>query len=234
MEPLQKISIIIPVYNEAPTIRGLIQAVENSPIAFKKELIIVDDGSTDGSARILSEYHDRYRVIMLDKNRGKGFAVRTGLRAATGDAIIIQDADLEYDPKDYPALLQPIIDGKADVVFGSRFIGGRPHRVFLYSHYLANGLLTFLSNLLTGLNLSDMEAGFKVFSKAGLAAIIPRLTSNRFGIEPEIAAQAAKQNLRIYEVGISYNGRSYREGKKITWRDGVAALWHILYFNLFS
>ena len=234
MEPLRTISIIIPVHNEAATLKELIQKVEDVSIPYVKEIILVDDASTDGSAEILSGYVSRHKLIVLPRNQGKGAAVRAGLNVATGDAIIIQDADLEYDPQDYMALLEPIVAGNADVVFGSRFIGGRPHRVFLYSHYLENVFLTFLSNLATGLNISDMEAGFKVLSKVAAQRIAPRLRANRFGIEPEIVARVAQANLRIFEVGISYAGRTYKEGKKITWKDGVAAVWHILYFNFLS
>ena len=234
MEPLRTISIIIPVHNELATLKELIQKVEDVSVPYGKEIILVDDASTDGSAEMLKQYASRHKLIVLPQNKGKGAAVRAGLNAATGDAIIIQDADLEYDPKDYGVLLEPIAEGKADVVFGSRFIGGQPHRVFLYSHYLANVFLTFLSNLATGLNISDMEAGFKVLSKNAAARIAPRLRANRFGIEPEIVARVAQEKLRIFEVGISYAGRTYKEGKKITWKDGVAAVWHILYFNFLS
>lgn len=234
METLHSISIIIPVYNEAPTLALLIQKVEEVMLPYQKEIILIDDGSTDGSSDILSQHASRHILIKLPKNQGKGVAVRAGLNAATGDAIIIQDADLEYDPEDYAALLKPIVDGKADVVFGSRFVGGKPHRVLLYSHYLANAFLTFLSNVFTGLNVSDMEAGYKAFTKEAASLIGPRFRARRFGIEPEIAARAAQEKLRVFEVGISYAGRTYKEGKKITWRDGVAAVWHIIYFNLLS
>jgi glycosyltransferase involved in cell wall biosynthesis len=234
MEPLRTLSIIIPVYNEASTIREVIESVGKADVPYQKELVIIDDGSTDETPKLLAEYAALCRIVTLPENKGKGAAVREGLKMATGDAIIIQDADLEYDPRDYQALLQPIADGKADVVFGSRFIGGRPHRVFLYSHYVANVVLTFLSNLATGLNVSDMEAGYKVFTKEAAARIAPRLRANRFGIEPEIAARCAREQLRVFEVGIAYAGRTYAEGKKITWKDGIAAVWHIIYFNFLS
>ena len=233
MKPLQKISIIIPVFNEADTLRAVIKSVEQAPIPYIKELVIINDGSSDDTARVLEEYRSQHTIISFVENRGKGAAVRAGMQSATGDAVIIQDADLEYDPADYPALLQPIVDGKADVVFGSRFITAHPRRVLYFSHYVANKCITFLSNVFTGLNISDMETGFKVFSKKAVQAILPHLTAQRFGIEPNITAQVAKHRLKVYEVGISYNGRTYAEGKKITWRDGLAAIWHIIRFNFF-
>ena len=232
MKPLQKISIIIPVFNEAQTLHAVIKSVEDAPINFDKELVIINDGSTDDTGKILKEYSSAHKIISFDENKGKGSAVRAGLRLATGDVAIIQDADLEYDPADYAVLLGPIIANKADVVFGSRFVSASPRRVLHFSHYVANKFLTFVSNVCTGLNLSDMESGLKVFNRKAIDLITPKLTSDRFGIEPELTAYSAKYKLRIYEVGISYNGRTYAEGKKITWRDGVAALWHILYFNL--
>ncbi|MBP9822421.1 MAG: glycosyltransferase family 2 protein [Candidatus Pacebacteria bacterium] len=231
MNQLQKISIVIPVYNEQDTIAKVVASVENSNITFEKEILIVDDGSTDGTPEILKNLAPKHKVIFLKDNCGKGVAVKAGMAAATGDVLIIQDADLEYDPVDYPVLLQPIIDGRADVVFGSRFISSYPRRVLHFSHYVANRFLTFVSNVCTGLNLSDMECGFKVFNRKSIDLILPLLRSGRFGIEPELTAYSAKCKLRIYEVGISYNGRTYLEGKKITWHDGVAALWHIIRFN---
>lgn len=234
MKPLQKISIIIPVFNEARTLRSVIESVEKAPIPYAKEIIIINDGSSDDTDGILKEYSLRHKVISFAKNRGKGAAVRAGLQSATGDVAIIQDADLEYDPADYPVLLQPIADEKADVVFGSRFVSALPRRVLHFSHYMANKFLTFISNLCTGLNLSDMESGLKVFNRKAIDTILPHLRGERFGIEPELTAYAAKFKLRIYEVGISYNGRTYAEGKKITWQDGIAALWHIIRFNFLS
>ncbi|MDP4001778.1 MAG: glycosyltransferase family 2 protein [bacterium] len=234
MKPLQKISIIIPVFNEADTLNSVIKSVEEAPVPFTKEIIIINDGSTDNTAQILEGYRSRHTIISFPKNSGKGMAIRAGLQSATGDVAIIQDADLEYDPADYPSLLQPIMDGKADVVFGSRFVTAHPRRVLYFSHYIANKGITFLSNVFTGLNISDMETGFKVFSKKAIQAILPHLTAKRFGIEPNLTAQVARHGLRVYEVGVSYDGRTYEEGKKITWRDGLAAVWHVIRFNLFS
>lgn len=233
MEPLQKISIIIPVFNEAGTIDSVIRSVEQAPVSCAKEIIIINDGSSDDTMQILEQYRSKYKIISFTDNLGKGAAVRAGLESVTGDAVIIQDADLEYDPADYPSLLKPIIDGKADVVFGSRFVTAHPRRVLYFSHYVANKLITFVSNMFTGLNISDMETGFKAFSRKSVKEILPYLTAQRFGIEPNITAQVARHGLRVYEVGISYNGRTYAEGKKITWRDGLAALWHVIRFNLF-
>jgi len=227
-----KLSIIVPVYNEARTISELIRRVKKVDLGFiEKEIIIIDDGSTDGTREILKTITG-VRCIFHKRNIGKGGAVRTGFNNATGDILIIQDADLEYDPNDYLLLLQPILDGHADVVFGSRLLTTKPHRVFNFHHYLANKFLTFLSNLLTNLNLSDMETCYKVFSRAVYQKIGPLLKSNRFGIEPELTARVAKLKVRVCEVGISYYGRSYEEGKKIKWHDGLIAIWHIFRFNL--
>lgn len=234
MTTIKKISIVIPVFNEEKTLRKVLDLVEKSPLEPEKEIILVDDGSIDKSREILKEYADRHKVILLEKNKGKGAALRRGFAEATGDAIIIQDADLEYNPNEYPLLLQPILSGDADVVYGSRFVTAFPRRTLYFSHYLANKTVTFLSNIFTGLNISDMETCYKVFTRDALRQILPCLKSNRFGIEVELTAQIAKHKFRVYEVGISYKGRTYGEGKKINWKDGLAAIWHIIIFNLFT
>lgn|SRR3989344_2724721 len=229
-----KLSIVIPIYNEERTLLKLISAVEDAPLQMGKEIILVDDGSKDKSREILNNYKDKHKVIFMDRNSGKGSAIRKGFSQATGDVVIIQDADLEYDPRDYVVLLKPILDGDADVVYGSRFVTPFPRRILYFSHYVANKAITFLSNVFTGLNLSDMETGAKAFTGKVIKEILPCLTAKRFGIEPEITAQVAKHKFRIYEVGISYKGRTYHEGKKLTWRDGLAAIWHVIKFNVFT
>ena len=219
------LSIVIPVFNEREWVSELVRRVLEQP--FRMELILIDDGSTDGTRDLLpeiAEAHDNVRVLMHSVNRGKGAALRTGFADASGDIIVIQDADLEYDPRDYVKLLEPILDGRADVVYGSRFLGG-PHRVLNFHHYIANQSLTALSNALTNLNLTDMETCYKIFRREILDGM--KLTSDRFGFEPEFTARVSQARLKIYEVPISYSGRDYDEGKKITWRDGVAALWII-------
>jgi glycosyltransferase involved in cell wall biosynthesis len=225
-----RLSVLIPVYNELNTIETILDRVHATPMA--KEIICVDDCSTDGTREKLTALHAAgyiHRLILQPVNGGKGRAIRTALAASTGDVVIVQDADLEYDPQDWPALLLPLIEGKADACFGSRFLGG-PHRVLYYWHSVGNTMLTIFSNMLTNLNLTDMETCYKAI-RGDLARTL-HLTSDRFGFEPEITTRLAQRDARIYEVPISYAGRTYAEGKKINWRDGVAAFWHILKFSL--
>ena len=227
-----KISVIIPVYNEVQTIKEIVARVQ--AVEIEKEIIIVDDYSSDGTRehlREINQTHENVTVLYHDHNQGKGAALRTGFQAITGDIVIIQDADLEYDPKEYPHLLSPIADGRADVVYGSRFLGG-PHRVLFFWHYLGNKFLTLLSNMFTNLNLTDMETCYKVFKSEVLAEI--KLKSCRFGFEPEFTAKIAKKGFRIYETPISYSGRTYSEGKKIGWKDGIKAVFAILWFRFFD
>ena len=227
-----QVSVIIPCFNEKDTITKIIEKVENATVLLK-EIIIVDDLSTDGTREILEKINNPIiKILFHPKNKGKGAALRTGFSKVNGDICIIQDADLEYDPIEYPKLIKPIIDNKADVVFGSRFKGGGAHRVVYFWHRIGNGFLTLLSNLFTDINLSDMETCYKVFRKEVIQSI--RIKENRFGFEPEITAKIAKMHLRIYEVGISYYGRTYAEGKKITWRDGFKAIYCIIRYNLFD
>ena len=226
-----KLSIIIPCFNERDTISELLEAVRRAPIE-EKESVLVDDGSTDGTRELLKSLaSEDLRVIFHDHNQGKGAALRTGFAEATGDICIVQDADLEYDPQEYPLVIGPIVEGKADVVFGSRFQGGRPHRVVYFWHRMGNALLTTLSNMFTDLNLSDMETCYKAFRREVIQSI--RIRENRFGFEPEITAKVARnKSWRIFEVGISYYGRTYDQGKKIGWKDGLRAIYCILKYNI--
>jgi glycosyltransferase involved in cell wall biosynthesis len=226
-----KLSVVMPVYNEHGTLREVIARV--LAVSLDIELICVDDGSTDGSREILTELQTsspRIQVLLQPRNMGKGAALRRGIQAATGDFVIIQDADLEYDPTDYPILLRPLIEGKADVVYGSRFLGSGPHRVLYFWHFVANRALTLISNALTNMNMSDMETCYKVFRREILQSI--PIEEDRFGFEPEITVKIAKRQLRVYEVGLSYWGRTYEEGKKIGWRDGFRALWCLLKYTV--
>src|SRR5437773_7211553 len=226
-----KVSIVIPCYNEKATIEKIVEAVRAAAIE-RREIIVVDDCSQDGTQAVLKEKVAQMvdRIICHPINRGKGAALRSGFAAATGDIILVQDADLEYNPEDYPILLEPLISGKADAVFGSRFMGGRPHRVLFFWHMVGNRFLTLLSNMFTNLNLTDVETGYKAF-KAPLIKSV-ELEEDRFGIEPEIIAKLAQRGCRVYEVGISYSGRTYREGKKINWKDGIRAIYAIVKYNL--
>jgi glycosyltransferase involved in cell wall biosynthesis len=227
-----KISVVIPVYNEVATIEEIVSRVQ--VVSMDKEIVIVDDASTDGTCEHLEEIarkHENVKVLHHNRNQGKGAALRTGFEAVSDGVVIIQDADLEYDPREYPKLLEPILDGRADVVYGSRFLGG-PHRVLFFWHYVGNRFLTLLSNVLTNLNLTDMETCYKVFRRQVLEDIT--LRSNRFGFEPEFTAKVARKRCRIYEVPISYSGRTYSEGKKITWKDGIVAVFAMFRFRFFD
>ena len=228
-----KVSVVIPVYNEASTIEKLVGRVIDAWPA-EKEIVLVDDFSNDGSRELLNKLgdsHDQIKVFYHDRNKGKGAALRTGFSSVSGDIVIIQDGDLEYDPKEYAMLLEPILDGRADVVYGSRFLGG-PHRVLFFWHYVGNKFLTLLSNTLTNLNLTDMETCYKAFKKSVLDQV--SIKSDRFGFEPEFTAKVARNDFRIYEVPISYSGRTYSEGKKITWKDGFRAIFTILWYRVFD
>ena len=226
-----KLSVVIPVYNERATLRQVVERVLSVPLEL--EVVCVDDGSSDGSREILAELrrqHPQIQVFLQARNMGKGAALRRGIQQATGDFVVIQDADLEYDPADYSLLLDPLVQGKADVVYGSRFLGAAPHRVLYFWHSVGNRLLTLLSNCLTNINLTDMETCYKVFRREIIQSI--PIEEERFGFEPEITVKIAKRRLRIYEVGISYWGRTYEEGKKIGWKDGLRAVWCLLKYSM--
>lgn len=242
MKKPKTVSIIIPVYNEEKFIaETILKVLSSDTLKLKKELVIVDDGSSDNSkvkiqkAKLKLKNQKLIKTIFKKKNEGKGAALKDGILKSTGDIVLVQDADLEYDPSDYPMLLGPFLKRGADVVYGSRFISDRPHRVLYFWHSVINKGLTMFSNMLTNLNLTDMETGFKVFKGDLIRSVSKNLKTKRFGFEPEITARIAKlKNIKIYEVGISYAGRTYQEGKKIGWKDGVAAIWEVIYFNLFT
>jgi glycosyltransferase involved in cell wall biosynthesis len=232
-----KLSIVVPVYDEKSTLEEIIQRVVAVDVGMEKEIIMVDDGSTDGTRDLYPNIQAAYpegliRVVLHEKNQGKGAALRTGFQHVSGDIVLVQDADLEYDPNDYHRLLKPILDGRADVVYGSRFVGSEEHRVLFFWHMIGNRLLTLMSNMLTNLNLTDMETCYKVFRAEVLKKI--QIKSNRFDFEPEITAKVAKAKCRIYEVGISYSGRDYDEGKKIGFKDAVQAVWTIFRYKFFD
>ena len=230
---METLSIVIPVFNEVNTIKEIIERVQevHLPQVTSREIVIVDDFSTDGTRDLLAAYKEKnaFKIVFHDRNRGKGAALRTGIAQTTGDFVIIQDADLEYDPQEYPKLLAPLLDGRADVVYGSRFAGGESKRVLYFWHSVGNRFLTTLSNMFTNVNLTDMETCYKVFRGEAIRSI--RIEENRFGFEPEVTSKVARMGCRIYEVGIGYSGRTYAEGKKINWKDGVRAVWCILKYR---
>lgn len=225
------LTILIPAYNEAATIEAIIKKVRSANVGgLEKEIIVIDNNSTDGTKEKASAFAGI--SVIEEKKQGKGVALKAGFLAAKGDIIVIQDADLEYDPADFEILLKPILDGRADIVYGSRFISNAPHRVLFFWHQLGNRLLTLISNMFTDMNLTDMETGYKVFTKPVYDEFKNKLSAKRFGIEPELTTRISRKNWRVFEVGISYAGRTYAEGKKINWRDGIAAFWHIIKYNI--
>ena len=238
MDKCPEISIVVPVYNEEKTLQSLVDRVREVPV--RKELVLVDDCSVDKSREIMqlleeeaaNDDFNQIRTFYHDVNQGKGAALRTGFSNVSGDIVIIQDADLEYDPAEYPRLLRPLIEDRADVVYGSRFLGDQAHRVLYYWHYVGNRFLTMLSNWFTNLNLTDMETCYKVFRRSVVDELVPHLKQNRFGFEPEVTARLARRQLRVFETSVSYSGRTYAEGKKIGWRDGLSALWCIVRYGL--
>lgn len=238
VQKYKKVSIVIPVYNEEKTIFKVLKSVfASNTLSLDKEIIIINDNSSDKTKQIIIDFSKSHRILLLNNtiNLGKGASLKKGFLHTTGDIVLIQDADLEYSPDEYPVLIKPLIDGYADVVYGSRFINANPHRVLYFYHYLANKLVTSLSNIFTNLNLTDIETGYKVFRGDLIRKIAPNLKSKRFGFEPEITSRIAKiKNIRIYEVGVSYFGRTYEEGKKIGWKDGIKAIFEIIKFNLFQ
>lgn len=230
-----KLSIVIPVYNEERTLEEVLNRIEKVKLDnnIEKEIILVDDNSTDNTKNILNKLDSKYKIFYQTKNMGKGAAVRRGLKEATGDLFIIQDADLEYNPEEYNKLLKPILDNNADIVLGSRFIGGESRRVLDFWHSFGNKVLTNMSNIFTNLGLTDLHTCYKLFTKAVAEKVLPKLTTDGFGIDSEFMSLVSKNHFRIYEVGISYTGRSYEEGKKIGWKDGIMAMWHVIKFNVF-
>lgn len=239
----KKISIIIPVYNEGRYIKSVLnKVIKSNTLGLKKEIVVIDDGSTDNTQNVIKQYlirnkNNKIRILnfKFKKNLGKGIALKTGFLESTGDIVVVQDADLEYSPNDYKNLLDPFLNNDADVVYGSRFISSQPHRVLYFWHYVVNVFLTLLSNMLTNINLTDIETGYKAFNGKLIRSLAKKLKSKRFGFEPEITAKISKiQNLKIYEVGISYSGRTYTEGKKIGWKDGFLAIFEIIKYNLFD
>jgi glycosyltransferase involved in cell wall biosynthesis len=235
MNPRKVVTVVIPCYNEKRWVKQLVEAVENADTpGYTKEIVIVDDASTDGTQDILHAYEKKHVVVYRKQNGGKGSAVRDGFAKASGDVVLIQDADMELDPREFPRLLQPITDGLADVVYGTRYVGGYPRRIMPIQHRLGNKLVTLTTNICTGLDLTDATICYRAFTRKALDSFKDKLTATAFGIDPELTAHVARQKLRLYEVGVSYYARSHAEGKKLTWRDGIAAVYHIVKYNWFQ